>query len=158
MICVQCGATSDEGQRFCYNCGARLSGQQQVAAPPAQTLPVSPPPAPIQPAGYQQAPGPYQSAGVYQQPAAEYGSQVIPNSPMAIASLVSGILSWVFLPVVAAIVAIVTGHMARSEIRRSGGRYAGDGMAIIGMILGYTQFALLALGACFVLFIIVAAA
>lgn len=151
MICAQCGATSDAGQRFCYNCGARLTEPQQVAtAQTAQPLPIQPPPAPIQPAGYQQ--GQY-----YQQPAG-YAPQVVPNNPMAIASLVSGILSWVFLPVIGAIVAVVTGHLARGEIRRAGGRFAGDGMAIVGMVLGYAQIAMFALGACFLLFVIVAAA
>lgn len=158
MICAQCGATSDEGQRFCYNCGARLAEPQQAAAA-AQTLPPPPPPAPYQqvPGQYQQVPGQYQMPAPYQQAPAGYAPQVIPNSPMAIASLVSGILAWVFLPFIAAIVAIVTGHMARGEIRSSGGRFSGDGMAIIGMILGYAQLALFALGACFFLFIIVAA-
>jgi hypothetical protein len=94
----------------------------------------------------------------YQQAPAGYLPQVIPNSPLAIASLVSGILAWVFLPFIAAIIAIVTGHMARGEIRRAGGRFAGDGMALIGMILGYAQLAAIALGACFLLFVIVAAA
>jgi Domain of unknown function (DUF4190) len=94
----------------------------------------------------------------YQQAPAGYAPQAIPNSPLAIASLVSGILAWVFLPFVAAIIAIVTGHMARGEIRRSAGRFSGEGMAIIGMILGYSQLALIALGACFFLFVIVAAA
>ncbi|NTU79119.1 MAG: DUF4190 domain-containing protein [Chloroflexales bacterium] len=93
----------------------------------------------------------------YQQAPAGYAPQVIPNSNMAIASLVSGILAWVVVPFIAAIIAIVTGHMARSEIRQSGGRLSGDGMAVIGMILGYAQLALIALGACFMLFVIVAA-
>lgn len=143
MICAQCGATSDEGQRFCYNCGARLAepAPRPVMAPPAQGLPTQPPAAPIQPAAYQ--PAPY-----------GYAPSVVPNSPLAIASLVSGIVTWVMLPFVAAIVAIVTGHMARNEIRRSGGRVTGDGMAIVGMILGYTQIALIFLGACFFLFVV----
>lgn len=155
MVCAQCGATSDEGQRFCYNCGARLAEQPQAAPQPVA--------APIQPAAYQQpgqyqAPGQYQLPAQYQQSSAGYAGQVIPNSNMAIASLVSGILGWIVLPFIAAIIAIVTGHMARNEIRQSGGRLSGDGMAIIGMILGYSQLALFALGACFLLFVIVAAA
>ena len=156
MVCAQCGATSDEGQRFCYNCGARLAEPQAQQA--AQPLPFAPPPAPTQPAGYQQPPGQYQLPASYQPAPAGYAPQVIPNSPLAITSLVSGILAWVVVPFIAAIIAIVTGHMARGEIRRAGGRLSGDGMAIIGMVLGYAQLALIALGACFFLFIIVAAA
>jgi hypothetical protein len=157
MLCAHCGATSDEGQRFCYNCGSRLNEPQpQQVAAPAQPFP-APPPAPAPPAGYQQAPGQYPMPTTYQQAPVGYAPQAIPNSPLAIASLVSGILAWVFLPFIAAVIAIVTGHMARGEIRRSGGRFSGEGMAIIGMILGYVQLAMIALGACFFLFVIVAA-
>jgi hypothetical protein len=60
-----------------------------------------------------------------------------PTNTMAIVSVASGIVSWFALPVLAAIVAIITGHMARSEIRRSYGIQGGDALAIIGLILGY---------------------
>ncbi|HMQ30267.1 MAG TPA: DUF4190 domain-containing protein [Chloroflexaceae bacterium] len=144
MICAQCGATSEEGQRFCYNCGARLSERQpETATATAQPLPVPPPPAPIQPGAYQQPPA--------------YAPQVIPNSPLAIASLVSGILAWVVLPFIGAIIAVVTGHMARNEISRSAGGLAGAGMALVGLILGYAQLAIIVLGACLFSFVFIAA-
>lgn len=66
----------------------------------------------------------------------------VPTSSAAIVSLSFGIASWVLLPVLAAIVAIVSGHMARSEIRRSQGAIQGDGLALVGMILGYLNIAL----------------
>lgn len=65
-----------------------------------------------------------------------------PSSSTAIVSLVFGLLSWLFLPWLGAIVAIVSGHMARSEIRRSNGQLEGDGMAVAGLVLGYLQIAL----------------
>lgn len=68
------------------------------------------------------------------------------TSTLAIISLVSGIISWVMLPVLGPIVAIITGHMARSEIRRSQGQVSGDGLAIGGLILGYLQLGMLILG------------
>ena len=68
------------------------------------------------------------------------------TSSLAIASLVSGILGWTLLPVLGTLVAIVTGHMARAEIRRSGGALEGDGLAIGGLILGYAQLAMIVLG------------
>ena len=40
------------------------------------------------------------------------------TSALAVVSLVMGIASWTVLPFVASIVAIITGHMARAEIRR----------------------------------------
>ena len=63
----------------------------------------------------------------------------IRTSNLAIISLVSGILGWTFLPFVASLVAIVTGHMARAEIRRSAGTMEGDGLAMAGLVLGYSM-------------------
>ncbi len=54
-------------------------------------------------------------------------------------SLVAGILSWFGMTLPAAVVAILCGHMARAEIRRSGGTLDGDGMAVAGMLLGYAH-------------------
>lgn len=139
MQCVQCGATSDEGQRFCYNCGARLGVQN---LPPAPTIA---PPLP---------PAPPQHPGSYQPPTA-YQPGFIPNSTLAIASVVSGVLSWVILPLIGAIVAVITGHMARNEIRNANGRLAGGGLATIGLILGYAQFVVAIVGGCFLLFLVV---
>ncbi len=67
---------------------------------------------------------------------------VRPTSTTAVISLVSGILGWTFLPFLGSIVAIITGHMARAEIRRSNGEVQGDGMAIAGLVLGWLSVAL----------------
>jgi type IV pilus assembly protein PilA len=56
------------------------------------------------------------------------------TSGLAIASLICGIFFFV-LP--AAILAVVFGHLSRSDIRRSGGRKTGGGMAMAGLVLGY---------------------
>ena len=60
-----------------------------------------------------------------------------PNSQMALISLIAGILGWTILPGIASIVAIVTGHMAKREIRESNGALGGDGLATIGLVLGF---------------------
>ncbi len=65
-----------------------------------------------------------------------------PTSTTAIVSLVSGILGWTFVPVLGSVLAIICGHMARSEIRRSNGTIDGDGMAIAGLILGWASVAM----------------
>lgn len=66
------------------------------------------------------------------------------TSGTAIASLILGILAWVALPLIGAILAVVLGHIARSEIRRSPpGSVEGDGMAIAGLVLGYLHLGLL---------------
>lgn len=64
------------------------------------------------------------------------------TSDKAIVSLVVGIASLLF-SVPAAVVAIVFGHLAKAEIRRSHGRLTGNGMAIAGLILGYIGATLL---------------
>lgn len=68
------------------------------------------------------------------------------TSPLAITSLVTGLLGWTLMPVLGSLVAIVTGHMARSEIRRSGGTLDGDGMALVGLALGWAPVVLGLLG------------
>lgn len=59
------------------------------------------------------------------------------TSTLTIVSLCFGILGWSLMPFLGNIVAIITGHLARSEIRQSHGSVQGDGLAIAGMILGY---------------------
>jgi hypothetical protein len=59
------------------------------------------------------------------------------TSGAAIASLVCGILSISIFPVLASIPAIIFGHLARREIRDSGGNLSGDGLAVAGLIMGY---------------------
>ncbi len=56
------------------------------------------------------------------------------TSGLAIASLICGIFLFV-LP--SALLAVIFGHLSRSDIRRSGGRKTGDGMAVAGLVLGY---------------------
>ena len=60
-----------------------------------------------------------------------------PNNNLAVVSLISGVLGWVALPFVGAIAAIITGHMARREIRRTG--EDGDALAMVGLVLGYAS-------------------
>ncbi|WHZ19130.1 MAG: hypothetical protein OJF55_001279 [Rhodanobacteraceae bacterium] len=79
------------------------------------------------------------------------------TSSLAVVSLIFGILAWVppVLPFIGALVAVVCGHAARSEIRRAPpGAIEGDGMALAGLILGWIQIAcaLIAVGV-FLLFL-----
>ncbi len=59
------------------------------------------------------------------------------TSPLAIASLVAGLLGWTLLPLLGSVGAIVMGHLARAEIRRAPERLEGDGLAVAGLALGY---------------------
>ncbi len=71
------------------------------------------------------------------------------SSGKATASMVCGILFF-FWPFTA-IAAVILGHIALSEIKKSAGRLAGHGMAMAGLILGY-------IGVAFVPFILIIAA
>jgi hypothetical protein len=75
-------------------------------------------------------------------------SNVLPTSTLAIVSLVSALLGFTFIPVIGAIVAIVTGYMARNETRSIPPTVSGDGMATAGIILGWIQVGLIVLGIC----------
>jgi DNA-directed RNA polymerase subunit RPC12/RpoP len=75
-----------------------------------------------------------------------------PGEVFAIVSLVSGILGYVFLPFIGAIVAIVFGIMSRSESKSAGA--APSGMATAGIILGAIQLALVALILILVIFVL----
>ncbi len=61
------------------------------------------------------------------------------TSTLAIISLVAGILGWTLLPFLGSIGAIIFGHLARGEIRRSNGQLDGDGLAITGLVLGWVN-------------------
>jgi len=56
------------------------------------------------------------------------------TSGKAIGSLICGLLAF-FPPT--AIAAVVLGHLAISEIRKSAGRIRGEGMAVAGLVFGY---------------------
>ena len=72
---------------------------------------------------------PYHQPGYYQAMV-----PVTPTNGLAIGSLVCGILEFFTLGL-AAVPAVILGHLARGQIRRTGER--GDGMAIAGLILGW---------------------
>jgi type IV pilus assembly protein PilA len=61
-----------------------------------------------------------------------------PTSGKAIASFICGIFFF-FLP--ASIAAVILGHLSVSEIRKSAGRLKGQGIATVGLVLGYMGMA-----------------
>jgi predicted anti-sigma-YlaC factor YlaD len=67
------------------------------------------------------------------------------NSKLAYASLAMGFTCWILLPILAAIPAIILGHMARVEIAKSEGRITGDGFAVAGLVMGYANLVILSL-------------
>ena len=83
-----------------------------VTPPP----PAAPPPQPV----------PY----AYQYPA----QPAKPTNGLAIASLVSALVWFLWL---GSLAAIVFGHVSLGQIKRSGGAQSGQGIAIAGLVIGY---------------------
>ena len=106
---------------FCKHCGNALAEGAQFcgACGKAQTDPIAP-----------------SAFGVQLNSAAPPGNG--PTSGMAIGSLICGLFFFAF-PI--SIIAVILGHLALSEIKRSAGRIQGHGMAIAGLVLGYAGIA-----------------
>jgi type IV pilus assembly protein PilA len=111
MFCRNCGTANPDSGQFCSKCGSPLTAAAAVR-------PTTGPGA---------VPG-----GSFATPPPLDGNP--PTSGKAIASLVCGIFT-IFLP--ASIAAVILGHMAHSEIRKSAGRIGGQGIATTGLVLGY---------------------
>src|ERR1039458_2399018 len=70
-----------------------------------------------------------------------------PTNGLALASLVcacAGILP--FFGIIASILAVIFGFIGRSQIKRSNGNQRGSGMALAGIIVGFSVLALTILG------------
>lgn len=110
-------------------------------APPTNVAPQQYSP-PQQYSAPQQYPAPQQ----YSAPQPYGAPPARPSSGLAITSLVCGIagvvLFWAIVPMLASIAAVITGHMALGQIRRTPG-LGGRGMAIAGLILGYLMIGVL---------------
>ena len=74
--------------------------------------------------------------------------QVVETTGWAIFSLIAGILGWLGVFGLGGLAAIITGHIAKNEIKNSGGRKGGDGFATAGLVLGYLNVGLTVLGGC----------
>ncbi|MGK3947476.1 DUF4190 domain-containing protein [Microbacterium sp. K2] len=133
---------------------------------PSQGYPTSPQPpqyAPQQPYGSAvtqpygaAAQPPYYAASAPGQPGAGYPSYGAtpypaprPASGLAITSLICGIagvvLFWAVVPLLASIVAVITGHMALRQTKQNPA-IGGRGMAFAGLIMGYTMVGFLVIG------------
>ncbi|MGB2939119.1 MAG: DUF4190 domain-containing protein, partial [Candidatus Dormiibacterota bacterium] len=120
-----------------------------MASPEPPPYAPGPPPPPQYPVPGQ--PPPQYPPPLYQAPP-QYYVQPARTNQMAVASLIAGIVSWLCFPILGALLAILFGHMARSQIRQTG--EAGSGMATVGIWLGYIHFAVLVLAIVAVILIV----
>jgi hypothetical protein len=63
----------------------------------------------------------------------------------AIVALVLSIVSWVFCPLIAAIVALALAHAAGNKIDASGGRLTGNGLVTAAKIIAWIHLVLITL-------------
>lgn len=80
------------------------------------------------------------------------GRQVKPaTNGLATGSMVAGIVGLAAVPVIAPLVAIVLGHMAQAQIRKTG--EAGGGMALAGLVTGYLGVVMATMGIAIVMWL-----
>lgn len=112
-----------------------------AAAPQQPGYPAGPSAAPGYPGAAPSTPG-YQAPG-YAQPYSPPYPVPAKSNGLAVTALICGIagvalfwLAYIVLPFLAAVTAIITGHLALGRIKRDPG-LGGKGIAITGLVLGY---------------------
>ncbi|MEK7469417.1 MAG: DUF4190 domain-containing protein [Planctomycetota bacterium] len=113
LFCPHCGVGLPAAAGFCPACG-KPPGQGAFA------------PASFSPSGTVPAP---------------YGAPAQTNG-LATASLVLAIASWACLGPLCSIPAVICGHMARGQVKRSNGTQTGETLANIGLVIGYINLLL----------------
>ncbi len=144
-FCPDCGEQLSPDASTCPRCGAQIQRTPAGSAGARPAAPSPPPPG----TGAFLPPGPAYSQGPAMPPpipptgfppvaAVKKGT-----SGMAVASLVMGICSFLCLPVLGSILAIILGLVARGQIKRESGRLEGKGLAAAGITLGTLSLVLI---------------
>lgn len=115
MNCTNCGTALSTGTSFCSNCGTPATPSTQTAAPQYAPQPV-----------------PASNYAYSQQPTA-------PTEGLAIASLIVSLATLLFTGGVLSFVGAILGHIALSNIKKTG--KGGRGMAIAGIAVGWAASA-----------------
>ncbi|MBN2168896.1 MAG: DUF4190 domain-containing protein [Actinobacteria bacterium] len=115
MRCDSCGMEIPDHALFCPKCGAQTALEGPGATSPG--VPSPPPPHYVPGAGKK-------------------------TSGLSVASLIMGIGGFICFPVIMPILAIIFGILSKREIKRSGGRTEGSGMANAGLALGIVALAI----------------
>src|SRR5215467_5124195 len=122
VSCPNCGLAFQNIQTvFCSTCGTRLRADAAFCSTCGQAL---------------QGAGQVPMSGV----TTGMAYPTTETSGKAIASMILGILS-LFFSIIVGIPAIILGHLSLSQVKKSGGRISGEGMAMTGLILGYVSVA-----------------
>lgn len=154
LICSSCGRQNEAGAVFCSNCGAQLGNSQASvdgASPYGNNFNQSAPnygPEPnyTQNPGYTPNPSYTPNQGYAPNAGAPYQNMNMGAQPrtsgVGIAAMVLGIVgivfSILFFPVgmICAVLGLILGIVARSQITNSHGTIGGSGLAVAGIALG----------------------
>jgi len=165
MYCKKCGKDVPYGVVVCEECATGKTPTSDYKAPPTVSQPgqapsrfdqptqAPPNSGPIPPQSpYPGGPGPNSPYPGAPAPNSPYGNSPYPGQPyqsqaaaqstsgMAVASLVVSLVAILFIPI--GIVGLILGIVAKNQIRASGGRLGGSGMAIAGIIIGSLELGL----------------
>lgn len=134
---------------------AQAQPQQAQPAPsyPQQSYPAQPPRGPYGYAPGHVTPSPYAPPQGQPHASSPYAVPVRPTNGVAVAAMICGIVGLLFspgilaflVPILIPIAAVVLGHIALSQLKRTPGT-GGKGMAVTGLILGYIPLAVSLLG------------
>lgn len=123
--------------------GQGASAQPNAAYPQNAQYPGDYPPVPPQ----------YPAYGTPAYPSYYAGPMPQSTNGMAIASLACSIASYFVLPVIGAILGVIFGHMALSQLKAS--QEQGRGMAVAGLVIGYIHLALFVLVLLFIILFVI---
>ena len=127
MKCAVCNMDIPEGETQCSICGAKVTNIDGTVIPATSDTAV---------------PGTIKISVTEGDSSASVNNPAGKTSVLSIISLATGILSFIAIPLLGAVAAIITGYIALSEIKKSGGVLAGRNYAKIGLILGYISLTL----------------
>jgi hypothetical protein len=141
-VCLRCGKLVPGADNFCISCGSDLkapplSGQYGVTEAAAFNGLGSGPYTGGGPPSYSAA---YPAAAWT--PAA-YPRAIRKTEELAVISFICGIASFVMLPFIPAIAAVILGSIARNRIRANPAGLEGNGLAVAGLILGLVNITLI---------------
>jgi hypothetical protein len=78
------------------------------------------------------------------------------TSAWAVFSLIAAILAWLGVFGLGGIAAIISAYIAKNEIKNSGGRVSGNGMATAGLVMGWLNVVFACLMACLAILLLTA--
>jgi hypothetical protein len=153
MFCPVCGASNEDDSIFCGTCGAEIASGEPVTSSSIGTgMEIAKPDSDEVAAGdlaeawpESPSPGGPTREPVIPLPPPSGPTPQVRSSGLALLSLLLGIAGLTVLPLLASILAIIFGYMARNDIRQRPDELTGDGLAVAGIVMGWIAVGVTAL-------------